>query len=98
VLRRIFGPKMEEVTGGWRRLCNEEVHNLYASPNIVNKSRRMRWVEHAACMKTMRSIQYFGWKTQRKETTWKTKHSWEDNIRMDVREIGWQSVERIHLT
>jgi hypothetical protein len=52
VLRRIFGPKRDEVTGGWRKLHNEELHNLYSSPSIirVNKSRRMRWAGHAARM------------------------------------------------
>jgi hypothetical protein len=45
VLRRIFGPKREEVTGGWRKLHNEELHNLYSSPRIIRmlRSRRMRW-------------------------------------------------------
>jgi hypothetical protein len=50
VLRRIFGPKREEVAGDWRRLHNEELHNLYASSNIITviKSRRMRWAGHVA--------------------------------------------------
>jgi hypothetical protein len=50
VLRRIFGPKRDEVTGGWRKLRNEELHNLYSSPSIVRmiKSRRMRWAVHVA--------------------------------------------------
>jgi hypothetical protein len=46
VLRRIFGPKRDEVTGGWRKLRNEELHNLFSSPNII---RRMRWVGYVAC-------------------------------------------------
>jgi hypothetical protein len=52
VLRRIFGPKKIEVTGGCRKLNNEELHNLYCSPSIIRmiKSRRMRWAEHIARM------------------------------------------------
>jgi hypothetical protein len=55
VLRRIFGPKRSEVAGGWRRLHNEELHNLYTSPNIwMNKSGGMKWAGHVACMDEMR--------------------------------------------
>jgi hypothetical protein len=52
VLRRIFGPKMDEVTGCWRKLHNEEPHNLYSSPSTIRKikSRRMRWTWHVRCM------------------------------------------------
>jgi hypothetical protein len=52
VLRRIFGPRRDEVTAEWRRLHNEELNDLYCSPNIVRviKSRRMRWAGHVACM------------------------------------------------
>jgi hypothetical protein len=52
VLRRIFGPKRDEVTGSWRKLRNEELHNLYSSPSIIKiiKSRRMRWAGHVARM------------------------------------------------
>jgi hypothetical protein len=52
VLRRIFGPKSDEVTGGWRKLHNEELHNLYSSPSIIRmaKSRKMRWVGRVARM------------------------------------------------
>jgi hypothetical protein len=72
VLRRIFGPKRDEVTREWRKLHNEELHTLYSSPDIIRqvKSRQMRWVGHGRGEK---SVQYFGWKARRKETTWKTK-------------------------
>jgi hypothetical protein len=52
VLMRAFGPKRDGVTGGWRKLHNEELHNLYSSPSIIRiiKSRRMRWVGHVARM------------------------------------------------
>jgi hypothetical protein len=52
VLRRIFGPKRDEVMGEWRKLHNEELHNLYAPPSIIRiiKSRRMRWAGHVARM------------------------------------------------
>jgi hypothetical protein len=58
VLRRIFGPKWDEVTGDWRKLHNEELHILYSSPNIIRqiKSRRIRWVEHVARMGGERKV------------------------------------------
>jgi hypothetical protein len=57
VLRRIFGPKRDEVAGGWRKLHNEELHNLYSSPSIIRmiKLRRMRWAGHAARMGVRRN-------------------------------------------
>jgi hypothetical protein len=58
VLRRIFGPKRDEVTGEWRKLHNEEFHNLYSSPDIIRqvKSRRMRWTGHVARMGEERKL------------------------------------------
>jgi hypothetical protein len=66
VLRRIFGPKRDEVTGGWRKLHNEELHNLYSSPNIIRmiKSRRMRWAGHVARMGENRNA-YRLWESQK---------------------------------
>jgi hypothetical protein len=76
VLRRIFGPKRDEVTGEWRKLHNEELHNLYSSPDISRqiKSKRMRWAGHVARMgENKKTVQDLGGKARRKETTWKTK-------------------------
>jgi hypothetical protein len=75
ILRRMFGPKRDEVTGEWRKLHNEELHNLYSSPDIIRqlKSRRMRWAGHVARMLGEKSVQDFGGKARRKETTRKTK-------------------------
>jgi hypothetical protein len=76
VLRGIFGPKRDEVTGGWRKLHNEELHNLYSSPSIIRmmKSRRMRWAGHVARMGGEEECIYdIGGKSRRKETTGKTK-------------------------
>jgi hypothetical protein len=55
VLRRIFGPKRDEVTGDWQKLHNEEFYNLYSLPNRMIKSRRMRWAGHVARMRAMRN-------------------------------------------
>jgi hypothetical protein len=76
VLRRIFGPKMDEVTGEWRKLHNEDVHNLYSLPSIIRiiKSRRMRWAGHVARMGEKRNgCRLFVGKARRKEATRKTK-------------------------
>jgi hypothetical protein len=74
VLRRIFGPRRAEVTGGWRKLHNEELRDLYPSPTIIRKikSRRMRWVGHVAKMGEKRNT-YIGGKARGKETTGKAK-------------------------
>jgi hypothetical protein len=67
VLRRIFGPKRDHVTGDWRKLDDEELHNLYSSPNIIRmiKSRRMRWPGHVARMgRKGRHIAYW-WESQK---------------------------------
>jgi hypothetical protein len=75
VLRRIFGPKRDEVTKVWRKLHNEELHNLYSSPSIIRmmKSRRMRWGGHVVRMGQKMNACSVRWKTGRKEATKKTK-------------------------
>jgi hypothetical protein len=75
VLRRIFGSKRNEVTGEWRKLHNEELHNLYSTPDIIRqvKSWRVRWAGHVARVGEERIVQGFGGKARRKETTWKAK-------------------------
>jgi len=74
VLRRIFGPRRDEVTGEWRRLHNKELNDLYTSPNIVRviKSRRMRWAGHVARMGEERVVEGLGGETGGKETTGET--------------------------
>jgi hypothetical protein len=75
-LRRIFGPKGDEVTGCWRKLHNEELHNLYSSPSAIRlmKSRKMRWAGHVARMGTKKNAyRILVGKARMKETTGKTK-------------------------
>jgi hypothetical protein len=75
VLRRIFEPKKDEVTGEWRKLHNEKLRDLYASPSIIRiiKLRRTRWAGHVARMREKRSAYVTGGKARGKETTRKTK-------------------------
>jgi hypothetical protein len=83
--------KRDEVTGGWRKLHNEELHNLYSSLNIIRmiKSRRMRWVECVAHMAEMRNeYKIFVRKPEGERPLGGSIHRWEDNIKMDLKEIG----------
>jgi len=91
VLKRIFGPRRDEVTGEWRRLHNEELNDLYCSPNIVQviKWRRMRWAGHAARMGEERGVyRFLVGKLEGRRPLGRPRLRWVDNIRMDLQEVG----------
>jgi hypothetical protein len=101
VLRRIFGPKRDEVTGEWRKLHNEELHNFYSSPDINRqvKSRRMRWAGHVARMGEERKVyKVLVGKPEGKRRLGRPRRRWEDGIRMDLKDIGMGSVDWIRLS
>jgi hypothetical protein len=89
---RIFGPMRDEVTGDWRKLHNEELHNLYSSPNIIItiKSMRMRWAGHVARIRENRnSYRILVENPEDERPLGGPRYRWEDNIKVDLREIGW---------
>jgi len=91
VLRRVFGPKRDELTGEWRKLHNEELSDLYSLPNILRvvKSRRMRWAVHVARMGEGRGVyRFLVVKPEEKRRLGRPRRRWEDNIKMDLREVG----------
>jgi hypothetical protein len=86
VLRRIFGPRRDEVMGDWRKLHNEELHNLYFSPNIIRiiRSRRMRWAGHVARMgETRNAYRILVGKPEEMRPLGRPRRRWVDNIKMD---------------
>jgi hypothetical protein len=100
VLRRIFESKRDGVTGGWRKLHNEELHNLYSSPSIIRiiKSRRMRWVGHVARMREKRNeYRLLVGKPEGKRLLGRLRRRWIDNIKMDLLEMGLSVVDWIGL-
>jgi hypothetical protein len=99
VLRRIFGPKRDEVTGEWRRLHNIELYALY-SPNIIRviKSRRLRWAGHVARMGERRcAYRVLAGKPEGRRPLGRPRRRWEDNIKMDLREVGWGGMDWVNL-
>ena len=91
VLRRIFGPKRDEVTGEWRKLHNEELSDLYSLPNIVRvvKSRRMRWAGYMTRMGEGRDVyRVLMGKPEGKRPLGRPRRRWEDNIKTDLQEVG----------
>jgi hypothetical protein len=88
------------MTGAWRKLHNEELHNLYSSPDIIRmiKSRRMRWAEHVAQMGSKRNVYIILVEKQEgKRPLGRPRRRWVDNVKMDLREIGWGSMDWIDL-
>jgi len=99
VLRRIFGPRRDEVTGEWRRLHNEELNDLYSSPKILRviKSRRMRWAGHVARMGEERGMyRVLVGKPEGKRPLGKPRRRWVD-IRTDLQEVGCGYTDWIEL-
>jgi hypothetical protein len=100
VLRRIFCQKGDEVLGNWRKLHNEELHNLYSLPDIIRmiKLRRMRWAGHVARMGKKRNpYTILVGKAEGKRPLGRPRHRWVDNIKIDLREKGWDGMGWINL-
>jgi hypothetical protein len=101
VLRRIFGSKRDEVTGESRKLHNGKLHDLYFSPNIVwvIKSRRMRLAVHVVRMGLREACIGFWWgKTNGRRPMGRSRRRWEDNIKMELQEVGCGSRDWIELS
>jgi hypothetical protein len=100
VLKKIFGPKRDGVTGGWRKLHNEELYNLYSSPSVIKiiKSRKMRWTGHVARMGEKRDVyRLLVGKPEGKRPLGRPRRRWLDNIKMDLLEMGLSVVDWIGL-
>jgi hypothetical protein len=100
VLRRIFVPKWDGVTGGWRKLHNDDLHNLYPPPSIIGiiKSRMMRWVGHVARIGEKRNVhRLLVGKPVENRPLGRPKRRWINNIKMDLLEIGVNVVDWIGL-
>jgi hypothetical protein len=87
------------VTGGWRKLHNEELHNLYSSPSIIRmiKSRRMRWARHVARMEKKNAYRILVGMPEEKRPLGRPRLRWVDNIKMNLRETGWDGEDWIDL-
>jgi hypothetical protein len=97
-LRKIFGPKRDEVTGQWRRLHNEELYDLYSSPNIiwVIKSRRMRWAGHVARVGEGRgSYRILVGRPEGRRPLGRPRRRCDDD--MDLQEVGWGGMDWLDL-
>ncbi|KAJ4445915.1 hypothetical protein ANN_12601 [Periplaneta americana] len=94
VFEKIFGAKRDEVTGEWRKLHNAELHALYSSPDMIRniKSRRLRWAGHVARMgKSINAYRVLVGRPEGKRPLGRPRRRWEDNIKMDLREVGYDA-------
>jgi hypothetical protein len=97
-LRRIFGPKRDGVMAGWRKLHNDELHDLYSSPSLIRiiKLRRLRWAGHVVGMPEERNMyRLLVGKPEGKRPLGRPRWSWVDNIKMDLAQIGLGDVDWI---
>jgi hypothetical protein len=97
---RIFGLKIDEMTGGWRKLHNEELHNLYSPPSIIRmiKSRRMRWAGHVAQMVEKRNAyRTLVGKPEGQRPLVRSRRKGADNIKIDLRQTRWDGMDWIYL-
>jgi hypothetical protein len=102
LLKRIFGPKRDDVTGQWRKLHNEELNRLYSSPNTsivqVIKSRSIRWAVHVVCMGEKRGLcRVLVGKPEGKRPLERPRRRWEDNIKMNLQEVGCGTMDWIEV-
>jgi hypothetical protein len=99
VLRMIFGPKRDDVTGEWRRLRTEELYALYSSANIIQaiKSRRTGWAGHVARIGDRGAYRVLEGRRDGMRSLGRYGRRWEDNIKMNLQEVGWEGMDFIDL-
>jgi hypothetical protein len=100
VLRRIFGPKRDEVTGGWRKLHNEEPHNLYSSPSIIRNDQVKDDEMGMPCStngERKNAYRILMGKPKGSRSFGRPRRRWVDNVKMDLTEIGWDGMGWIDL-
>jgi hypothetical protein len=90
---RIFGPTIDKPKGDWRKLHNEQLHNLYSSPIIIIKSRRMRLAGYVTVMGRKGKHIGYWWESQTERSPGRPRPGWVGNIKINLREIGWDGMD-----